>query len=455
MNSRWCCGLLLSLGLVAPVRAQFTLTAVAGSVEQPVTGRYDLGAVAGGDLATSRFRLRNGRNDSATLTLLTVSGSGFSLASAPSLPLTLNAQGTVDFSINFRASDPGSYSAVLQADGVSALLTIAVAPSLTCTVETAAGKLVLGSALVEFGNVELGQSSLLHFALENRTSQPLAIPSVGVGGGDFSLSGSLPAGQLLRAGEASGFDVRFTPSAAGGRSGSLNVSTRNYALTGSGILPSLPKPQVRIDLPQTSSAQQGSITVALDAPARSRATGSLTLDFRPAAGAADPTIALASGGRTATFTVEPGDLLGRFGGQSASLFQTGTTAGTLIVTARLAEASDQQSIIIAPSIAGLSAATAARNAAGIEIRITGYDNTRTAGGLSFTFFDVGGNPVTPGTLRTDATEAFARFFRESDVGGSFVLRAQFPVSGDASAVASFTAEITNSAGTATTAQTRF
>jgi hypothetical protein len=40
--------------------------------------------------------------------------------------------------------------------------------------------------------------------------------------------------------------------------------------------------------------------------------------------------------------------------------------------------------------------------AGPEIRLTGFDNTRTLGALSFTFLDAAGNGIGTGAIRTDA-----------------------------------------------------
>ena len=455
MSSRWWRTLALAAGFVPAAHAQFTLTAVVGNAEQPVPGVYDLGAVSSGDAVAARFRLRNASNAPATLTLLAVAGTGFALTSAPSLPATLGAQQTTDFTVSFHASETGSYSAALRSDGISALLTIAVVPGLTYAVETAAGKQLLGSAAVDFGAVELGQTKALHFDIDNLTAQALNAPALAVGAGDFALSNAAP-GVLLQPGQAVGFDIQFRPSAAGPRGGLLTISSRSYALAGAGIVPALPKPQLTIDLPRKQSAQQGSITVALDAPAKTHGSGTLTLDFQSApAGASDPAIAFAAGGRTAAFTVEPGDTEGHFGSQAVALFQTGTTAGVLTVTVQLGEVTDRQSVTIVPAPVALSAAQAARSNGSIEIQVTGYDNTRTAGPLSFTFIDAAGNAVAPGPIRLDGTAAFSKFFRESDLGGTFVLRALFPVTGDLSGIASFAAEFTNSAGTATTAKTRF
>jgi hypothetical protein len=89
------------------------------------------------------------------------------------------------------------------------------------------------------------------------------------------------------------------------------------------------------------------------------------------------------------------------------------------------------------------------------VRVTGFDNTHTAGLLTFTFFDAAGNAIAPGAIRTDATASFASYFQSSNLGGVFLLKADFPVTGNPSQVSTFQAQIANSAGTAQTARTAF
>jgi hypothetical protein len=89
------------------------------------------------------------------------------------------------------------------------------------------------------------------------------------------------------------------------------------------------------------------------------------------------------------------------------------------------------------------------------VRVTGFDNTRTAGPLTFTFFDAAGNAVAPGAIHADATPGFASYFQNSGLGGVFLLTAAFPVTGNPSQVGAFQVQIANSAGTAQTARTVF
>src|SRR5260370_25391535 len=103
----------------------------------------------------------------------------------------------------------------------------------------------------------------------------------------------------------------------------------------------------------------------------------------------------------------------------------------------------------------MSTVQAVRSAGSIEIQVTGFDNTRSLGALSFTFYDAAGNPLPPGTIRTDALADFTKYFATSNLGGVFLLRAVFPVTGDATLLASCDATLANSAGSAKTQRTYF
>ncbi|HMC59642.1 MAG TPA: hypothetical protein VKJ01_10655, partial [Candidatus Solibacter sp.] len=132
---------------------------------------------------------------------------------------------------------------------------------------------------------------------------------------------------------------------------------------------------------------------------------------------------------------------------------TGTTAGVITFAVQLGGVTDQLAVTIPAAPVGITAAQGLRSTASVEVRVTGFDNTRTLSQLTFTFFDAAGNALAP-AITTDATKDFAQYFQTSD-GGVFLLRAVFPVTGAASAIASFEAGLTNSAATAKTARTVF
>jgi hypothetical protein len=554
--------LLLAASLAPAGYGQFQLFVVNGSAEQPAPAVYNLGAVYPNQAASAHFRLRNTSSTAAAVTVLSVAGAGFTL-NGPALPVALNPQAAVDFTVTFLAPDAGSYSAPLLSDGVSLLLLATVLPRLTYEVDTGAGLQPLGTAPVDFGSVELGSSAVRHFLAVNQMTVALTVPAIAVAGGDFALSGAAPSGTVLQPNQSAAFDVRFSPTAAGSRSGSLVIGGQTYALVGTGarltyevdagaglqplgtgsvdfgsvelgftiarhfavanqsaivltappiavppgdfalsgaapgglalppgksadfyvqftptatgarggslvignttyaligtgIQPPLPNPVLSINLPQPLSAQQGAVTVTLDAASKTSGSGTLTLDFQPASGLTDDAaIVFASGGRTAAFTVSPGDTQGHFGAQLTAPFQTGTTAGALTFTVQLGGVTAQQAIAILPATAGITLIQGVRSATGVEVQVTGFDNTHSAGPLTFTFFDAAGNAIAPGAISANATAGFASYFQNSGLGGVFLLTAVFPVTGNPSQIGAFQVQIANSVGTAQTARTAF
>jgi hypothetical protein len=102
----------------------------------------------------------------------------------------------------------------------------------------------------------------------------------------------------------------------------------------------------------------------------------------------------------------------------------------------------------------VTTAEATRSAASVAVQLSGFDNTRTAAALTFAFFDAAGNMLA-GPIAADAGSAFQSYFQGSDTGGSFMLRAVFPVTGDPARIVAFVASVANQAGLTTTARTPF
>jgi hypothetical protein len=576
MSARFLRALLLAASLAPAGYGQFSLFVVNGAAEVAAPAVYSIGSVYSNQAASVQFRLQNTSNAAATVTALSVAGAGFTL-NGPAPPFALGPQTAVDFTVTFLASGTGSYSASLEAGGVSLLLLATVLPVLTYEVNTGAGLQPLGTGPVDFGSVQIGSSAVLHFVAVNQMTVVLTVPAISVANSDFAVSGVAPSGTVLQPNQSAAFDVLFSPTATGSRSGSLVIGSQTYALTGTGVQftcevdagaglqplgagpvdfgsvqlgssiarhfavvnqttvvlmapsitvsagdfalmsgaplagqavqpgqsadfyvqftptatgtrtgsliiggsayaltgtgvapppppppPSLPNPGLSIVLPQILSDQQGAVTVTLDAASKTSGSGTLTLDFQPGPGLTDDAaVAFASGLRTATFTVSPGDTQGHFGNQftapddTTAPFLTGTTAGALVFTVQLGGVTAQQTIAILPAIVGITLVQGVRSAAGIEVQATGFDNTRTAGPLTFTFFDASGNAIAPGAIGADATATFTSYFQSSALGGVFLLTAVFPVTGDPSQISAFQVQIANSAGTAQTARTTF
>jgi hypothetical protein len=81
-------------------------------------------------------------------------------------------------------------------------------------------------------------------------------------------------------------------------------------------------------------------------------------------------------------------------GQSGAVFQTGTTWGTIgfsasVNTAVAGTASASMAIPATPLVVDHAIATS--RSGDLDIQVWGYDNTYSAGGMSFTFYDLNGN----------------------------------------------------------------
>jgi hypothetical protein len=452
--------LLLALAAV-PASGQFQLYLVNGNLAQPVVRTYDFGSVAPGTSTAVPFRITNTSSTSAVLNLLTVTGSGFSVATAnaPMLPVSLASQQSVNFTVVFQASTAGSYSAALNSVGVAVTLTATVPAQLTYEWIATGGNQVqlLSAGPVNFGSVPVGQSPTIEVLMLNQTSAALPAPNVSVGGVGFSVSSQPPVGTVVKPAADVAVEIQFSPTAAGTVSGTLALGGQIYVLIGTGVIPPLPLPTLVVTLAQPGSAQQGTIAINLSAISQTYATGTVTLTFVQDASihiaTTDPGIALATGGQSVLFDVFIGTRQGAFGLSNSLSFQTGTTAGTLTVTAVLGSNTVQQSIVIVPAVVGVTAAQGVRSTGTVEVDLTGFDNTRSAGALSFTFFDALGNLIAAPVL-ANGSSAFAAYFQNSS-GGTFELKAIFPVTGDTSQIAAFQATVTNSAGNATTMRTNF
>ena len=445
---------ILLLGLLAPAaQAQFSLSQVSGNAEVPVGTLFSFGSVYPNAPDTVTFSLLNTTSQTQTVTVLSVSA-GFSTNAAA--PMSVKAGGSVTFTVTFEGATAGSYSGSLDVAGISVALTANVTAGLTYEVQTASGTSALGAAAVNFGSVQVGSNTALTFLAVNQTTATLTVDAISVATGDFALVGAAPSGTPLGPQASASFSIEFSPTAAGTRTAVLSIGSRQFTLTGTGVSPALPTPVLSVTLGEAQSAQQGSVSVSFEAAAETGGSGTVTLSFEAlAAGELDPGIVFAGGRNTANFTFNQGDTAANFEGAGSAAFQTGTTAGTLMLAAQIGGAVSQQNAVIAPAAIGVAAVTGTRQTAGVSVNVTGFDNTRTAGMLSFTFYDSAGNTIPPGAINYDGTAAFATYFAASDDGGQFALAAYFPVSGDPSQVSGFMVQLANSAGTATTPRSSF
>ncbi len=447
--------------MLAPVclAAQFQITILDGRGERPVGEVVNLGTTDASDVLDTRFQLRNVSTAPAAVQTLAVAGVGFSLPVRPSLPAAIPAAGSLTFTVRFEPKAPGTFSAVLTINATTLLLRGAAVAGPLLWLEAEGQRLKLSAAdTVDFGSVERGAIARRRFTLENPYGSVLAVTTVEVSGASFRGPEGIVLPLELAPQSRAGFEVAFVPQSAGGATGQLAVNGRVFRLTGQGVDPPLPQPVLVLDPATPSSGRQVKVSVRLASAAPRAGTGELRLRFEPLTHGHpdDPAIQfLSPSGRVLPLSVEEGDQTARIAGRSEVEMQTGTTAGRVILTARLDSHQQEVVLTLAPMPVVVDALRVARSPGALELNLTAFDNTRSASQLLFTFYDRQGRAVEPGTIVVDASREFQRYFESSAAGGMFALRAVFPVSGDASAVSGVEVELKNAVGAARSARASF
>jgi len=440
--------------------AQLQLKVVDQGVERAVGAFFQVGTTAVGDPLDLSFLIRNTGTTEAKLQTLIVNGVGFTLLDVPSLPFTMQAGTAVHFVVRFKPTAFGTYSANLAFNNSATILSGAtVAAATVGLVEGSTVTTLNAGNTIDFGRVERGARAMRRIRLENLTTVALTVASITVEGAAYRGPAGVTTPLSLEAQASADFDVTFEPVSAGTFDGVLRVDTRTFLLRGTGAEPPLPRPLIELGSTTPSSSQQIPLAIRFASVSPTSGTGELRVELHPTSSTAlDPAVQFPStASRFATFTVKEGENVARFNAQTSLLFQTGTTAGTLVFTAKLGDYTETASATIAPAIVGLDSVTGGRSGSSLEVRIIGYDNTRSLSKLAFTFYDKSSNVVQPGQIPVDVTTTFGDYFTASqkEVGGVFLLRAVFPITGDASGIGSVDVEITNSSGVAHPARVQF
>jgi hypothetical protein len=453
--------------LVAFLAALLPLSALAqlqvfefnGTTDTPVGALVNIGTAAPGDTIEVQFHVRNTGQGPAVLQTVSLAGDGFTIESvSPSLPCTLSPYvgpaSEAEIDIDFSPSSSGSYSAFFVVNTINIVLQGTAVPAAVVTLAGSNTPLSAGTT-VNFGNVDVGSTKTQGFLLTNSGTANINVGTLAVSGAGFRGPVGLSAPVLLTPGQTATFQVSFTPQSGTLAQGALTVDTRTFNLTGQGLAAALPSASIVFASTVAASAQQNSLTIPLALPSQSSGTGTLTLAFQSSITGVsdDPAIQFLSGPqRIASVSISPGDTSATIGGQPSIAFQTGTTAGTITFILALTDVPTQQATLtIAPSPVNLDedTFTAVRLFGSLNVSFGGFDNTYSASQLAFTFYDVNNLPLPQGAVDVNASSAFQQYFSTTTAGGTFLVLAEFPVTGSTTLIGSVTAQITNSLGTST------
>lgn len=394
--------------------------------------------------------------------------SAFTLNSS-ALPSSIAAGANGSFMVTFAPGQTNQASATLVVGTLSYPLVgtgvvVADIDALQISYADADGVRTLPQAAtpISFGQVVAGTNtpSTLAFTVTNPATSwnAVSLQTLAATGTAFALSNAPSAPLSIAPGASITFTAVFNPSAVGSYSGTLAIGTRQFSLTGSSITSALPTPVLSVDVSPLTSGQQAHLSIQLPSASTVSAIGQLTMTFSPSVANVtdDPGIVfLATSGRQLQVSVAEGAQNATYSGQTAIAFQSGTTAGTITFTLTFPnKAPVSKSFAIAGATIQIVKATAVRQSPSLVLTISGFDNTYTAGKLAFTFYDTSGKLMTPTAMTSDASAQFSNYFlKNNTAGGAFSLQANFPVTGDVTAVGSVSVQLANTAGTTTASET--
>lgn len=465
-----------------------------GSTVQPNTSAaIYFGNVAVGSTSSITFTLTN--ESAGTVTVPTVAlqtpqfaVSQFSIDTS-SLPASLAGSATANFTVTFtpqaNAAGPANAQTATLAVGSSLYqLQGAAIPSpgtgndgfqVTCTDKTGAHCQASGTTIpmgpdpttttltFTVANPDPDATEVLQVA-PVVSSSAFSIQNFVLGPNGTGVTGSAaPVAAwpvTIPSGWAVTFQVAFAPSQSTGATGILTIAPGiTYSLVGKapaalnltlmcGTSPC--SAQTFTSQQQVQATLQWANTSSSSAPS----AVNLTLSFHSAVNGieTDPAISFVSpqtGSNLNQISFKQGSPTGTFSnGGSQFTFQTGTTAGTITLTATGLEGQTQSwAFDILPAKVQITSVTAQRQASNLVVTIDGYDNTYTAGQLAFIFYNTAGQAIAPSPISVNAASNFHQyFFGSNTAGGAFALQASFPVNGDPTQVTSVAATITNSAG---------
>ena len=182
-------------------------------------GKLDFGMVVVGRSRTLSATVLNRSVFGVTVMQATTTGAEFQIV-APALPVTIRPGRAVTFSIRFTPQSVGTPASTL------AIASSAQQPSTTMLLAgqgVNAGQLAPSLASIDFGSTSVGQQVTRTESFTNNGSTSVTVSQLSISNADFALSGvTLPL--TVDAGQTRGFNVVYSPRAAGSSTATLSVN---------------------------------------------------------------------------------------------------------------------------------------------------------------------------------------------------------------------------------------
>lgn len=452
--------LLLGLLAVIPAAAQLEVFTVRGTEERPVSGLVAMGETATGEPLQAVIRIRNSSELLATITTLSVTGTGFTLESAPSLPKSILGKFSIDFYVRFLSNAPVTDArANLRINTLTVTFSAAAVAAPTLYLLETDGSRTKRTAGVPsvFPNTERGLRSSRTFLLENPHDTAVRAGAISVGGDSFIWNELLTGPMDLPPRSSRRIEIGFHPQSSGLKTGALTIDGRSYPLEGIGLEPTPPKPSLSLSEETLKSGKQVRVAVRLESVSRANTTGRLRLEFTPSVtGPDDPGVLFpGTNSRTIPFVVREGESVGLFSGSRDTILQTGTTAGAIRLIAETGGFLSDATYTIDPAPVVAETVTVKRGIEIMEVTIKGFDNSRSPEQVSFRFFNREGAEVAPGILTSQVADKFRAYYETTTVGGMFQMLAVFPATTTTISIAAAEIEFRNRYGISRTERLAF
>lgn len=191
------------------------------------------GNVGVGSSANQTVIVSNHSAVAVTLTNVSATGVGFSVAGFPGTAILRTGQ-TIKLTAVFKPKSLGE-----QSGSISVTMARQPAPvTATLTGTGSTSKLSMTPSTVDFGNVSVGSPTSQTLKLTNEGSESVEIKSASASGTGFSMSG-LNTPQALTPNQSVIFIAKFDPTSAGSKTGAISVTvgggTEAVSLSGVGV----------------------------------------------------------------------------------------------------------------------------------------------------------------------------------------------------------------------------
>jgi hypothetical protein len=397
----------------------------------------------------------------------------------PFNPFTLIGGATTSFTISFAPTQAGAITGKFQVgNDTFNLSAIAIGVQFTYSYTSgSASNTVVSGGIVSFAPEAVGQGETTTFTIQNNGTTAAQITSVGISGTQttpptFSLPNPWSPVSLL-AGQSTQFTIQFAPQTTGQSTAPLVINDQQFTLSGFGNPPpAIPGYQFTGASGIQTPSNQVAMGLTLASPYSLALTGKLTISTNTGSLPADPSVQFSSG-LTVAFTIPQGSTQAVFpsGGNQIQL-QTGSVAGTIIITPSFALASGLDVTPTSPATLSLSvpsgpaylenALVSAETATSLTLQITGYATTRDLSSLSFQFTMSSGSSTIPVPIGPYAQQWFSSSQSDS-FGGQFLVTVPFTLSNSSSnsstslvsLLQSVSVTATNSAGTSNMTTVQF